>query len=121
MVESRPDPLEEQLEYVISENLDRFREQLKRLDKSNTGTIDKHQMKGLIEDFLQFTLRPDEYHQLSKHFPIDQYGFIKYNDYLNLIVEHIHSKDNIQQQHPTNRSRLLLVLVLFDLLIDIQL
>ncbi|CAF3922000.1 unnamed protein product, partial [Rotaria sp. Silwood1] len=44
-------------------------------------------MKSFIEDLLQFPLSPDEYYHLYKQFPIDQYGFIIYNDYLKQIMD----------------------------------
>jgi len=51
-------------------------------------------MRSLIEDLLEFPLRPDEYYQLFKSFPIDQNGNIKYNDYLKQVME----RTNTQQQ-----------------------
>jgi hypothetical protein len=58
-------------------------------------------MRSLIEDLLEFTLRPDEYYQLVKQFPMDQNGKIIYNDYLKQVMERTNAQ---QQQQQTYKS-----------------
>ncbi|CAF5129821.1 unnamed protein product [Rotaria sp. Silwood1] len=73
--------LEGQVKYLLYLNNEKVKDELKRLDKNANGTISKSDMKSFIEDLLQFPLSPDEYYHLYKQFPIDQYGFIIYNDF----------------------------------------
>ncbi|CAF4816073.1 unnamed protein product [Rotaria sp. Silwood1] len=79
--------LEGQVKYLLYLNNEKVKDELKRLDKNANGTISKSDMKSFIEDLLQFPLSPDEYYHLYKQFPIDQYGFIIYNDYLKQIMD----------------------------------
>lgn len=58
-------------------------------------------MRILIEDLLEFPLRPDEYYQLLKTFPVDQYGKIKYKDYLKQVMDRT---SLLQQQEPTQNK-----------------
>ena len=101
--EIRQSPLERQIEYLISMNYERVRDQLIRLDNYRSGTINSNDMRSLIEDLLEFPLRPDEFYQLLKQFPMDQNGKIKYNDYLKQIMERVaqqqHQQQQQQQQH----------------------
>ena len=85
--------LEGQIEYLISMNTDQIREQLNRFDRSHTGTITNEQMKSLIEDLLEFPLRPDEYQTLFKSFPVDSHGLILYEDYLREILQRFDQRD----------------------------
>lgn len=93
--ENRQSSLERQVEYLISQNFERIRDELTRLDNYHNGTVNSNDMRSLIEDLLEFPLRPDEYYQLFKQFPIDQNGKIKYKDYLKQVMDHL---NNTQQQ-----------------------
>jgi Ca2+-binding EF-hand superfamily protein len=79
-------------------NYDRIRDELTRLDNYRNGTINSNDMRSLIEDLLEFPLRPDEYYQLFKQFPIDENGKIKYKDYLKQVMDHTTTAQ--QQQQP---------------------
>jgi Ca2+-binding EF-hand superfamily protein len=76
-------------------NYEKVRDQLIRFDNYRSGTVNSNDMRSLIEDLLEFPLRPDEFYQLLKQFPIDQNGKIKYNDYLKQVME----RASVQQQH----------------------
>ncbi len=62
--ETRQSSLERQVEYLISMNYETIRDQLIRLDNCRSGTVNSNDMRSLIEDLLEFPLRPDEYYQL---------------------------------------------------------
>ncbi len=79
-------------------NYDRIRDELTRLDNYRNGTINSNDMRSLIEDLLEFPLRPDEYYQLFKQFPIDENGKIKYKDYLKQVMDHTTTAQQQQQQ-----------------------
>ncbi|CAF1342560.1 unnamed protein product [Rotaria magnacalcarata] len=96
--EYRQTSLEKQIDYLLSINYDKIRDELTRLDNLNNGTINTNDMKSLIEDLLEFPLRPDEYYQLIKQFPMDQYGKIKYKDYLKQVLDRTNSSQQQQQQ-----------------------
>ena len=85
--ENRQTALEGQVEYLISTNYESLREQLNRLDPSHHGTMTTNDMRALIEDLLEFPLRPDEFYQLLKRFPIDQNGKVKYKEYFKEVME----------------------------------
>jgi Ca2+-binding EF-hand superfamily protein len=85
--DNRQTSLERQVDYLISTNYDRIHEELIRLDNYRKGTVNNNDMRSLIEDLLQFPLRPDEYYQLLKKFPTDQNGKIKYKDYLKEVMD----------------------------------
>ncbi len=76
-------------------NYEKVRDQLIRFDNYRSGTVNSNDMRSLIEDLLEFPLRPDEFYQLLKQFPMDQNGKIKYNDYLKQVME----RTSAQQQH----------------------
>lgn len=87
-------------------NTDQIRDHLNVIDPSHQGLITKEQMKSLIEDLLQFPLRPDEYQSLYKAFPQDTYGNIRYEDYLRDILKRFDQRDRLdsQQQQLTNEK-----------------
>ena len=85
-------------------NTDEIRDHLNRIDPSHQGLINKQQMKSLIEDLLQFPLRPDEYQSLCKAFPQDIHGNIRYEDYLREILRRFYQRDQQQQQQQTNEK-----------------
>ena len=60
-------------------------------------------MRSLIEDLLQFPLRPDEYYQLFKQFPLDENGKIKYKDYLKQVMDRTTAQQE-QEQEQQNSS-----------------
>ena len=76
-------------------NYERIRDQLRRLDNYHDGTVNSNDMRTLIEDLLEFPLRPDEYYQLLKQFPMDENGKVKYKEYLNQVLNHA----NLMQQY----------------------
>ncbi len=99
--------LERQVEHLISMNYERVRNELTRLDNSRNGTISSNDMRSLIEDLLQFPLRPDEYYQLFKQMPIDENGKIKYKDYLKQVMDHTtvaQQQQQLYQQHQQQKS-----------------
>ncbi len=96
--ETRQTSLERQVEYLISTNYDRIHDQLTRLDNYHSGTVNSYDMRSLIEDLLEFPLRPDEYYQLFKQFPLDENGKIKYKDYLKQVMDHTTASQQQQDQ-----------------------
>ncbi|CAF1077134.1 unnamed protein product [Rotaria sordida] len=90
--------LERQVQYLISLNNERIQDELTRLDNNHNGTVSSNDMKSLIEDLLEFPLRPDEYYQLFKQFPIDENGKIKYKDYLKQVMDNRNSEQQEQEQ-----------------------
>jgi len=72
---------------------------MKRLDRSNVGTIELNEMRSIIEDLLEFTLRPDEFFHLAKSFPQDQYRHIFYHKYLDKIRRKSKTISNDKQRH----------------------
>ncbi len=85
--------LEKQIQYLISKKKKEIEEKMIRLDKNKDETITINDMKSIIEDLLEFTLRHDEYFILAKQFPKDQYGNIKYKDYLKQIPNQINFQE----------------------------
>ncbi|UJR34858.1 hypothetical protein I4U23_027637 [Adineta vaga] len=105
--EIRQSSLEKQVEYLISLNYDKILDKMRSFDKKQTGTIENNEMRSLIEDLLEFPLRHDEYEELHKHFPKNDYGKINYLIYLKQIKDHCHSLHSIkeeQEEEQTNRS-----------------
>jgi hypothetical protein len=100
--ENRQTSLERQVEYLISTNYERIHDELTRLDNYHYGTVNGNDMRSLIEDLLQFPLRPDEYYQLFKQFPIDENGKIKYKDYLKQVMDRTTAQQQQQEQQQTS-------------------
>ncbi|CAF1321815.1 unnamed protein product [Adineta steineri] len=94
--------LDKQVKYVIAQNYEKIKDKMNNFDKNQNGTINKHEMKILIEDILEFPLRPDEYRQLYKQFPIDSYGSVLYKDYLKQINDQ--PTPSQQQQQSSNQT-----------------
>ncbi len=113
--ETRQTALERQVEYLISMNYERIRDEFIRLDNSHHGTINSNDMRSVIEDLLEFPLRPDEYYQLLKQFPVDENGKILYKHYLKQVLENTNA---LQQRQ---KSSAYVECHIFDDLLKIQL
>jgi Ca2+-binding EF-hand superfamily protein len=98
-------------------NYERIRDELIRLDNFRNGTINSNDMRSLIEDLLEFQLRPDEYYQLFKQFPIDENGKIKYKDYLKQVMDHINAAQQQQQQQQQQKSPAYVLVLFLNILI----
>lgn len=81
-------------------NYERIRDEFTRLDSSHNGTIATNEMRSLVEDLLEFPLRPDEYYQLLKQFPTDDNGRIKYKEYLKQVMD----RTTVAQQQEQQKS-----------------
>jgi Ca2+-binding EF-hand superfamily protein len=90
--------LEKQIEYLISLKKKDIEEKMIRLDRNKDDRITIKDMRSIIEDLLEFPLRHDEYHLLIKQFPQDQYGYIKYKDYLKQIPNQINAEKEEEQK-----------------------
>lgn len=97
--------LEKQVEYLISLNYERILEKMKSFDKKQSGTIENGEMKGIIEDLLEFPIRPDEFDQLNKHFPKNPLGKIIYLTYLKQIQERTNSLQTIPEENESSHRR----------------
>lgn len=101
--ESRQTALERQIDLSLSMNYERVRDLIRRLDSSNHGTISANEMRSIIEDLIDYTLKPDEYYQLLKSIPMNEHGRIKYKEYLKQVLDRTLSRQE-QQFHKTSRS-----------------
>lgn len=82
-------------------NYERVRDLLNRLDMSHHGTVSANEMRSIIEDLIDYTLKPDEYYQLLKQIPMDEHGRVKYKEYLKQVLDRaLHSQE---QQQKTSR------------------
>ena len=84
-------------------NYERVRDLIRRLDPSNSGTISANEIRSIIEDLIEYTLRPDEYYQLLQSIPINEHGRIKYKEYLKQLLDRTLSR---QEQIIIKTSRL---------------
>ncbi|CAF1332292.1 unnamed protein product, partial [Adineta ricciae] len=94
--------MEKQVEYLISLNYERIQEKMKSFDKKQSGTIENNEMKTIIEDLLEFPIRPDEFDQLNKHFPKNPLGKINYLIYLKQIKERTNSLQTIPEENESS-------------------
>lgn len=85
--ENRQTTLERQIDYCLSMNYERVREQLKRLDTSRHGTVTANEIRSIVEDLINYTLKPDEYYQFLKQIPMDENGRVKYKQFLNQLLD----------------------------------
>jgi Ca2+-binding EF-hand superfamily protein len=83
-------------------NYERVRDIINRLDISHNGTISANEIRSIIEDLINYILKPDEYYQLLKQIPMDENGRVKYKEYLKQVLDRtIH----LQEQQQTKTSR----------------
>ena len=68
-------------------NYERVREQLKRLDTCRHGTVTANEIRLIVEDLINYTLKPDEYYQFLKQIPMDENGRVKYKQFLNQLLD----------------------------------
>lgn len=85
--ENRQTALERQIDYCLSMNYERVREQLKRFDTSRHGTVTANEIRSIVEDLINYTLKPDEYYQFLKQIPMDENGRVKYKQFLNQLLD----------------------------------
>jgi Ca2+-binding EF-hand superfamily protein len=87
-------------------NYERVRDLLKHLDTSYHGTVSVNEIRSIIEDLIDYTLKPDEYYQLLKQIPIDEHGRVKYKEYLKQVLDRaLSSQEQQQQQQQQKLSR----------------
>lgn len=85
-------------------NYERVRDLLNRLDQAHHGTISANEIRSIIEDLIDYVLKPDEYYQLLKQIPMDEHGRVKYKEYLKQVLDRtLHLQENQQQQKKTSR------------------
>ncbi|CAF3658026.1 unnamed protein product [Rotaria sp. Silwood1] len=85
--ETRQTSLERQIDNALSMNYEQVRDLFYRLDNLHNGTINSNELRSIIEDFIEYTLKPDEYYQLLKKIPTDDNGKIKYKEYLKQVLD----------------------------------
>ena len=98
--ETRQSSLERQIDYSISMNYDRVKSLFHRLDSSRSGSVALNDLRTVIEDLLQYILKPDEFYQLIKDIPLDQHGKVLYKEYLKKVL------DRALKQQQSNKSDL---------------
>ncbi len=104
--ETRQSALERQIDSALSMNYERVRDLLNRLDISHSGTISANEIRSIIEDLIDYTLKPDEYYQLLKQIPMDENGRIKYKEYFKQILDRtLHLQE--KQQHKISKLDLI--------------
>ncbi len=96
--ETRLVALERQIDYTLALNYERVQDLFNRSDTMNNGLITINAVRTIIEDFIEYTLRPDEYHHLIKKIPMDQYGRVKYKEYLKQIMDRTSNLQEKKQQ-----------------------
>ncbi|UJR11717.1 hypothetical protein I4U23_015898 [Adineta vaga] len=97
--ETRQAALERQIDTTLAMNYERVEDLLIRADSCLSGFVTVNTVRSIIEDLIEYTLKPDEYHQLLKKIPIDEYGRVKYRDYLKQILERAsHLQEGKQRQ-----------------------
>ena len=82
-------------------NYDRVKSLFHRLDPSRSGSLSSNDLRTIIEDLLQYTLKADEFYQLLRDTPLDQHGRVLYKEYLKRLLDRALKT---QEQHPSNRS-----------------
>ena len=85
--ETRQAALERQIDCVVAMNYERVDDFLNRTDGLQSGLVTVNVVRLLIEDLIEYTLKPDEYHQILKKMPLDEYGRVKYREYLKQVLE----------------------------------
>jgi Ca2+-binding EF-hand superfamily protein len=80
-------------------NYERVRDLINRLDVSHHGRISANEIRSIIEDLINYTLKPDEYYQLLKQIPMDEHGRIIYKEYLKQVLDRTLSLQ--EQQKPS--------------------
>ncbi len=104
--ETRQGALERQIDSALSMNYERVRDLLNRLDISHSGAISANEIRSIIEDLIDYTLKPDEYYQLLKQIPMDENGRVKYKEYFKQILDRtLHLQE--KQQHKISKLDLI--------------
>lgn len=85
--ENRQTMLEKQIDMALSMNYEKVRDLFNSFDNFHNGTITTNDLRSIIEDLMDYTLKPDEYYQLIKQIPIDENGRIKYKEYLKQVLD----------------------------------
>lgn len=85
--ENRQASLERQIDFALSMNYEHVRNLFNKIDLSNSGTISTNELRSIVEDLIQYTLKPDEYYQLLKQIPMDENKRIKYKEYLKQVLD----------------------------------
>lgn len=100
--ESRQTALERQIDLTLSMNYERVRDLIRRLDPANNGTISANEIRSIIEDLIEYTLKADEYYQLLHSIPMNEHGRVKYKEYLKQVLDRTLSRQE-QQLPKTSR------------------
>ena len=100
--ETRQGTLERQIDLTLSRNYERVRDLLNRLDISRSGAVSANELRSIIEDLIDYTLKPDEYYQLLKQIPMDEHGRVKYKEYLNQVLDR---SLELQERHQIKISK----------------
>ncbi|CAF0859260.1 unnamed protein product [Adineta ricciae] len=100
--ETRQAALERQIDTSIAMNYERVENLLNRADGTQSGFVTVNTVRSIIEDLIEYTLRPDEYHEIIKKMPMDDYGRVKYRDYLKQILERTSYLQEGKQRQPKN-------------------
>ena len=85
--ETRQTSLGKQIDFVLSIDYDRVKKSLQRYDPSHCGTISGNELRTIIEDLLEYTLKADEFYQLLKRIPLDEHGRVIYQDYFKKVLD----------------------------------
>ena len=109
--ESRQTSLERQIEMCLAINYERVKSSINRFDRNHSGRITTNELRSIIEDLIDYTLKPDEYYQLLKSVPQDESGKVKYNEYLKIVLD----RSLIRQEDEQNFHKFdLFILKYFD-------
>ncbi|CAF2140370.1 unnamed protein product [Rotaria magnacalcarata] len=101
--DTRQTSLEKQIDYALSMNYEQVRDLFYNFDVSNSGTVSANELRSIIEDFINYILKPDEYHQLLKQIPMDENRRVKYKEYLKQVLDRtLHLQEQEQQKSSKN-------------------
>ncbi|CAF1076134.1 unnamed protein product, partial [Didymodactylos carnosus] len=96
-------PIEKQLHELLKLKYSQTLSAMKKLDRTQTNTISYQEFRSIIEDLLEFPLKPDEFYQILTHVPEDEHGKIKYSEYLQQFKSQSMEKE-LQQQNYRDRQ-----------------
>ena len=78
-------------------NYERIKSLFNRFDRNHSGTITTNEFRSIIEDLIDYTLKPDEFYQLLKSIPQDDQGKLQYNSYLKLVLDRALTRQEDEQ------------------------
>ncbi|CAF1497870.1 unnamed protein product [Adineta steineri] len=97
--DDRQTALERKIDQALTKNSERIQDLLKRADPTHSELVSINTIRAIIEDLIDYTLKPDEYHQLLKNIPMDQDGKVRYNDYLKQVADRASHYPEEKQLH----------------------